>query len=166
MQILRRPAARLFPTLLAAGLAAVILWTGHAAEPAKKPDEVHSPLTPQQAQAAFRVAPGLRIELVAAEPEIESPVAMAFDEDGRLWVVEMRDYPNGPPPGQPPEGRVKVLEDRDGDGRFEHSTVFVDGLLFANGLLPWKGGVVVTAAPHIVYLKHTDGDGKADRREV
>src|SRR5262249_1334122 len=79
---------------------------------------------------------------------------------------EMRDYPNGPPPGQPPEGRVKVLEDRDGDGRFEHSTVFVDGLLFANGLLPWKGGVVVTAAPHIVYLKHTDGDAKADRREV
>jgi putative membrane-bound dehydrogenase-like protein len=166
MQILRRRAARLFSALLVAGLVAVALWRGRAAEPAKKADEVHSPLTPQQVQAAFRVAPGLRVELVAAEPEIESPVAMAFDEDGRLWVVEMRDYPNGPPPGKPPEGRVKVLEDRDGDGRFEHSTVFADGLLFANGLLPWKGGVVVTAAPHIVYLQDTDGDGKADRREV
>src|SRR5574341_190580 len=61
--------------------------------------------------------------LVAAEPQIESPVAMAFDEDGKLWVVEMRDYPNGPAKGQPPEGRIKVLEDRDGDGRYETSRV-------------------------------------------
>jgi putative membrane-bound dehydrogenase-like protein len=78
----------------------------------------------------------------------------------------MRDYPNGPEKGQPPEGRIKVLEDKDGDGRYETSRVFAEGLLFANGLLPWKGGVIVTAAPHIVYLKDTDGDGKADQREV
>lgn len=124
------------------------------------------PLSPAQALQQFRLAPGLRIELVAAEPEIESPVAMAFDEDGKLWVVEMRDYPNGPAPGRPPEGRIRVLEDRDGDGRYEHSHVFADGLLFANGLMPWKGGVVVTAAPHILYLKDTDGDGRADEREI
>ncbi len=125
-----------------------------------------TPLPPDQARAQFRVAPGLRVELVAAEPQVESPVAMAFGEDGRLWVVEMLDYPNGPPQGQPPEGRVKILEDRDGDGRFETATVFADKLLFANGVLPWKGGAVVTAAPHILALRDTDSDGKADARDV
>src|SRR5262249_34891914 len=69
------------------------------AEPPPKPAEISGPLSPREALKAFRVAPGLRVELVAAEPEIESPVAMAFDEDGKLWVVEMRDYPNGPPKG-------------------------------------------------------------------
>jgi putative membrane-bound dehydrogenase-like protein len=142
------------------------LWLMHAAEPAAKPPGRSGPLSPAQALQQFRIAPGLRIELVAAEPEVESPVAMAFDEDGKLWVVEMRDYPNGPAPGRPPEGRIRVLEDRDGDGRYEHSRVFADRLLFANGLLPWKGGVVVTAAPHILYLKDGDGDGQADQREI
>src|SRR5947209_17167558 len=107
-----------------------------------KADGPRSPLTPKQALAEFRLTPGLRIELVACEPQIESPVAMAFDEDGRLWVVEMRDYPNGPPPGQPPQGRIRVLEDKDGDGFFETSTIFADKLLFANGILPWKGGAI------------------------
>lgn len=137
-----------------------------AAEPPKQPAGIHGPLTPQQAQKEFRLAPGLRIELVAAEPVIESPVAMAFDADGRLWIVEMRDYPNGPPKGQPPQGCIKVLEDRDGDGTYEHSTVFADKLLFAQGLLPWRDGVIVTAAPYIIHLRDTDGDGKADKREV
>src|SRR5205823_13900101 len=108
---------------------------------------------------------GLRIELVASEPQIQSPVAMAFDEDGRLWVVEMRDYPNGPRRGQPPEGRIKVLEDRDGDGRYETAHVFADRLLFANGLMPWKGGLIVTAAPAILHLKGMDG-GKVTHRDV
>jgi putative membrane-bound dehydrogenase-like protein len=133
---------------------------------AAEPSERNGPLSPPQAVQQFCLAPGLRIELVAAEPEIESPVAMAFDEDSKLWVVEMRDYPNGPATGRPPEGRIRVLEDRDGDGRYEHSRVFADRLLFANGLMPWKGGVVVTAAPHILYLKDTDGDGQADEREI
>jgi putative membrane-bound dehydrogenase-like protein len=124
------------------------------------------PLPPDKARTAFRVAPGLRVDLVAAEPQIESPVAMAFDEDGRLWVVEMRDYPNGPAKGQPPQGRIRILEDRDGDGFYETSTVFAEGLLFANGILPWKGGALVTAAPYIVHLRDTDGNGKADHRDV
>lgn len=131
-----------------------------------KTETIRSPLSPQEALRHFRLSPGLRLELVASEPQIESPVAMAFDEAGKLWVVEMRDYPNGPKPGEKPQGRIKVLEDRDGDGFYETSSVFADELLFANGLLPWKGGLVVTAAPHILYLKDTDGDGKADRREV
>ena len=151
--------------LLLASLLALPLVHG-LGQPAGKVNGPRSPLTPKQALKEFHITPGLRIELVACEPQIESPVAMTFDEDGRLWVVEMRDYPNGPPKGQSPQGRIRILEDRDGDGFYEHSTVFADKLLFANGLLLWKGGVVVTAAPHIVYLKDTDGDGKADKREV
>ncbi len=156
-----------FALVSTAGLAAVLASVppGSALPPAK-PAEVHSPLTPAEAQKLFHVAPGLRVELVAAEPDIESPVAMAFDEDGKLWVVEMPDYPNGPPPGKPAEGRVCVLEDRDGSGRYRHHTVFADHLLFANGVMPWRGGAVVTAAPNILFLKDTDGDGKADRRDV
>ncbi|MCI0684874.1 MAG: HEAT repeat domain-containing protein [Gemmataceae bacterium] len=124
------------------------------------------PLTPAQAQKLFRLAGDLRIELVASEPQIESPVAMAFAPDGKLWVIEMGDYPNGPAKGEPPAGRIKVLDDKDGDGFFETSRVFADKLLFANGLLHWKDGVIVTAAPSIVHVRDTDGDGKADRQDV
>src|SRR5947208_10192535 len=69
------------------------------------------PLSPQEAQKLFKLDDGLRIELVACEPQIESPVAMAFDPQGRLWVVEMRDYPNGPGKGEKPMGRIRILED-------------------------------------------------------
>ncbi len=124
------------------------------------------PLTPAEAQKLFKLPAGLRIELVAAEPQIESPVAMAFAPDGKLWVVEMRDYPNGPAKGGPPGGRIKILEDKDGDGYYETSHIFADNLLFANGLLHWKDGVIVTAAPHIVHLRDTDGDGKVDKRDI
>jgi putative membrane-bound dehydrogenase-like protein len=115
--------------------------------------EVRGPLSPDEARKAFHIAPGLRVELVASEPDLESPVAMAFDVDGRLWVVEMRDYPNGPTKGQPPEGRLRILEDRDATGRYRHAAFFAEGLLFANGVLPWRGGAIVTCAPHILYLK-------------
>jgi putative membrane-bound dehydrogenase-like protein len=121
---------------------------------------------PAEIAGSLRLDAGLRAELVAAEPQIESPVAMAFDEEGRLWVVEMRDYPHGPPPGQPPESRIKVLDDRDGDGRFETSTVFQEAMSFPNGVLPWRGGAIVTAAPYVQWLKDSDGDGRADQDEV
>ncbi|MEO6811171.1 MAG: PVC-type heme-binding CxxCH protein, partial [Isosphaeraceae bacterium] len=124
-----------------------------------------APLSPEKAQAGFQIDPGLRMELVAAEPDVQSPVEIAFDEQGRLWVVEMPDYPNGPEPGAKPAGRVKILEDRDGDGRYEHVTVFAEGLLFANGILPWKDGALVTAAPEIALLRDTNGDGKSDERD-
>ncbi len=149
----------ILPAIALAGFA--LLSAADGPKPVPK-----SPLTPDAEKATFHLAPGLRIDLVVAEPEVESPVACEFDEAGRLWVVEMLDYPNGPAKGQPGQGRIKVLEDRDGDGRYEHATVFADQLLFANGVLPWDGGAIVTAAPHILYLKDTDGDGKADRREV
>ncbi|MDR3638429.1 MAG: c-type cytochrome [Isosphaeraceae bacterium] len=129
---------------------------------------VHSPLHAEQPptvaeeHAALRLAdPALRIELVASEPAVVSPVAMAWDERGRLFVAEMSDYPVAPT-----GGRIKLLEDRDGDGRFEHATVFAEGLPYPNGVLPWNGGVLVTAAPNLLYLKDQDGDGRADEKRV
>src|SRR5580765_4688198 len=120
------------------------------------------PLTPAQEKASFRFADErLTIELVAAEPDVVSPVAIAFDADGRLYVAEMLDYPNAQT-----SGRIRLLEDREGDGRYEKATVFADKLPFPNGVLPWKAGVLVTAAPDIWYFKDTDGDGQADERRV
>src|SRR4029453_6205749 len=108
-----------------------------------------------------------RMELVAAEPMVQSPVAAAFDADGNLYVAEMRDYPYKPKPGNKPLGTVRLLRDTDDDGRFAQSTVFAGGLLWAGGFAPCTGGVFVTAPPDIWYLKDTDGDFQADvRRKV
>jgi putative membrane-bound dehydrogenase-like protein len=121
--------------------------------------------TPVDALKAFENVDGFRMELVAAEPLVQSPVAAAFDADGNLYVAEMRDYPYKPKPGGKPLGTIRLLRDRDGDGRFEESHIFADGLLWAAGIAPWKNGVFVTAPPDIWYLKDTDFDGKADIRK-
>jgi putative membrane-bound dehydrogenase-like protein len=134
--------------------------------------EVASPLSPADAQKQFVLADAsLRIELAAAEPEVIDPVAIRFDEDGRMWVAEMRDYPLGPPiskenSGGEPLSQIRVLEDRDGDGRFETATTFADKLSFVTGLQPWKGGVFVTLAGRVAYMKDTTGDGRADLDET
>jgi len=121
---------------------------------------------PTDAIKTFKLIDGMKIELVAGEPLVTSPVDMAFDEDGRLWVCEMNDYPFGPAEGNPPQGRVKVLDDDDGDGRMDRATVLVDKLAWPTGLALWDGGCFVCAAPDIFYFKDTDGDGAADVREV
>lgn len=123
-----------------------------------------TPRTPQEIIASFHIDPSLKVELVASEPDVQSPVAMAFDERGRLWVVEMADYPNGPAKGEKPAGRIKILEER--DGFFRTKSVFADGLLFANGIMPWRDGAIVTCAPHVLFLRDIDGDGIADQRDV
>ena len=125
-----------------------------------------SPLSPDEALKAFEVAPGLRVELVAAEPLVASPCAIAFDAKGRLFVAENRGYPIGPKEGEKPAGVIALLEDADKDGRMDKRTVFADGLTFPNGVLPWDGGVVVTCAPDVLFLKDKDGDGVADERRV
>src|SRR5689334_24155991 len=85
-------------------------------------DKRSGPLSPREEQASFRVPKGFRVELVACEPEVVDPVAMAFDEDGRIFVAEMHGY-NGPtPPMKVASGRIRLLEDRDGDGYYEHAT--------------------------------------------
>src|SRR5262245_38861250 len=123
------------------------------------------PKSPAEALKTFETVGGFRMQLVASEPLVHDPVAAAFDEKGRLYVAEMRDYPYLPKPGQKPLGTVRLLEDTDGDGAFDKSTVFADGLLWAAGIAPWKGGVFVAAPPDIWYLKDTNGDGKADVRQ-
>ncbi len=123
------------------------------------------PLEPPAALETFALLEGLEIELVAAEPQVIDPIAIRFDERGRMWVVEMTDYPHGPAEGEAPLSRIRVLEDRDGDGVFETATTFADQLLFPTGLQPWKGGVIVTLAGEVRFLKDTTGDGRADLSE-
>ena len=101
---------------------------------------------------------------MAHEPLVCDPVAAEFDENGQLYVCEMLDYPYRPKPGEKPLGTVRLLRDTNGDGVFDESHVFADGLLWASGVVPWKGGVYVASAPDIWYLKDTDGDFKADVR--
>ncbi len=129
-------------------------------------EKVAGPLEPAETLKHFQLDAGLTIELVASEPAVVDPIALRFDEDGRPWVVEMRDYPHGPKPGEAPSSRICQLIDADGDGRYERSQVFADGLLFPTGLQPWRGGLIVTLAGQVIYLTDTDGDGRADLKEV
>src|SRR6478609_9017732 len=89
-----------------------------------QPADVKSPLSPEESLKHFQLDPLLSIELIAAEPQVVDPVAIRFDEDGRLWVAEMRDYPLGNPNGNEPLSRIRVLEDKDGDGLFETAATF------------------------------------------
>ena len=134
-----------------------------AADPVKTPA---SPVAAQDSLQYLQLAPGLRAELVASEPLVTDPVAVRFDAQGRMWVVEMRDYPHGPGEGEVPQCQLRVLTDEDGDGYFETSRIFADHLLFTTGIQPWKGGVIVTMAGQVAYFKDTTGDGWADLRQT
>ena len=112
--------------------------------------------------AMIRLEPGFRVELVASEPDVQSPVAMDIDEDGRIFVVEMPGYPLD----VSPTGRVKLLEDTDGDGRVDRSTIFADNLRLPSGVMRHKRGILVTSPPDLLYFEDMNGDGKADHREV
>jgi len=120
--------------------------------------------SPNEALKTFETAGGFHMELVACEPIVVDPVAAEFDENGQLYVCEMRDYPYKPKPGEKPLGTIRLLRDKDGDGVFDESHIFADGMLWAGGVAPWKGGVFVAAPPDIWYLKDTDGDFTADVR--
>jgi putative membrane-bound dehydrogenase-like protein len=125
-------------------------------------ERLNPPLPPAEAPRSLHLADkDLVIELVAAEPDVVSPVAVSWDEDGRMFVTEMSDYPVGPP-----AGRIKLLEGFDGSGKVKKATVFADKLPFPTGTLPWKGGVFVTAAPNVWYFKDTRGTGRAGERRV
>ena len=122
-------------------------------------------LSPKDELATFQVAKGFRAELVACEPNVIDPVCINFDEDGRMYVTEMPGYPNdGVATGHITSGRIKLLEDRDGDGFYEHATTFAEGLRLPTCAMPWQGGAIIADAPDIIYLKDTDDDGRANSR--
>ncbi len=128
-------------------------------------EEQHSeeqPLSAVEALNAIRVPPNYHVELVAAEPMVQDPINLAFGFDGKIWIVEMSDYPLGVQGG----GRVKWLRDNDADGKLDEAHVFLDGLSYPTSAMPWKNGVLVIAAPNVIFAEDLDGDGKADRSEV
>jgi putative membrane-bound dehydrogenase-like protein len=130
-----------------------------------QPQRPVGPLSPQAAITSFELEPGLAVQLVAGEPLVASPCAVAWDEHGRMFVAENRGYPLGGPGGKP-VGGVALLEDTDGDGLPDQRSEFATGLSFPSGVLPWRGGVIVADAPDILFLKDADGDGRAEVREV
>lgn len=121
------------------------------------------PLEPSAAARSFQVRAGFRAELVAAEPLVTSPVAVTVDENGGLFVVEMRDYSERRPEQL---GRVRRLTSTAGDGRYDRADVFLGGLPWPTAIACWDGGVFIGATPDIIYAKDTDGDGVADIHEV
>jgi len=126
---------------------------------------LNGPLKPDVALRSFETEPGLSVELAAAEPAISDPVAVCWDERGRMFVAESLGYPTGGPGGSA-VGGIAMLEDKNGDGRYERRTEFATSLTFPNGLMPWRGGLIVTCAPDVFYLKDTNGDGRADVKEI
>jgi putative membrane-bound dehydrogenase-like protein len=122
------------------------------------------PLSPAEAMRKMSIPKGFHVELVASEPDVVNPVAMTFDERGRIWITESLEYPRSDP--GPGRDRIKVLEDTDGDGAADSFTVFADGFNIPSGIAVGHGGVWVANSPDILFLQDRDGDGKADSREV
>lgn len=121
-----------------------------------------SPVEPQDSLALFHVPDGISVDLVAAEPEVTDPVALCFDADHAMYVVEDRGYPVS----TEKLGRVAILRDEDQDGYYEHRVTFADDFDFPNGVMVWRDGILLTCAPNVYYLRDTDGDDVADVREV
>ncbi len=146
-------------------LSVLAFWTGVGQDVQGQPASSPKPAakSPEEEKKTFQLAPGFQIDLVASEPQVVDPVAMAFDTQGRLFVAELRGYPNGGVAGgNTKTGVVKMLEDKDGDGFFETSTIFADNLGFPTSVMPYKGGLLVAVAPDLIYLEDRNGDGKAD----
>jgi mono/diheme cytochrome c family protein/glucose/arabinose dehydrogenase len=139
----------------------LITWKAAAAS-------ISPALSPDEELKFFQLTAGLRIELVACEPMVQDPVAMTFDERGRLWVVEMRGFmPNLDRKGEDQKvGRVSILEDTDGDGRMDKSTVFLDRLVLPRAVAIVRGGALIAEHKPLWFAEDTNGDGKADRKKL
>src|SRR5687768_11421396 len=146
-------------------LLAALPTTAPSTQPVVKPVPM---LTPEEELATFQLPPGFRAQLVAAEPMVEHPVFVTFDPNGRMWVAEMRSYmPDTSGWGEDkPTGRVSVLEDTDGDGRMDKSTVFADGLVLPRAIGLVKDGVLICSPPKLLFCRDVDGDLKSDERRV
>jgi putative heme-binding domain-containing protein len=120
---------------------------------------------PEIERRSFQLADGFEVNLFAADPLLAKPIQMNFDAAGRLWVACSEVYPQIRP-GQTANDKILILEDRDGDGRADKTTVFADGLLIPTGVVPGDGGAYVANSTDLIHLADTDGDGKADRVRV
>jgi len=120
--------------------------------------------TPDASLRSIRVAQGFRVELAASEPLVEDPIAIQWGADGRLWVLEMGDYPLGV--AGRAGGVVRILEDQNGDGRYDKSTTFLDGLAYPSAMMPWRNGALIGCAPDLFFAEDRDGDGRADHVEI
>jgi putative membrane-bound dehydrogenase-like protein len=131
------------------------------------PPRLQEPLSAEASQLLTQIPPGFQLELFAEEPDVINPISMAWDETGRLWVIETVDYPNTV---REEDGlgddRIKILEDTDGDGKADRITVFAENLNIPTSMVFANGGLIVAQAPHFLFLKDTDGDDVADVREV
>ncbi len=147
----------------------VVLGQTQAADSFSGPDfkslvRKAEPLPVGASLKAFDVPDGFEMELVAASPDIGQPMNLAFDERGRLWVSSTLEYPYAVPLGQPGRDTIKILEDTNGDGRYDKLSTFADGLNIPTGVYPYKDGVIAWSIPNIWFLRDTDGDGRADER--
>ncbi len=170
-----RPKARAALAALVSSLALISFAGAAPPEPATEAEafERTTPVEPAEAERTFQTLFGFQMQLLAAEPLVTDPVAIEYDENGLAYVVEMSDYPytdkNADKPftektSDLPIGKVRILEDVDGDGRFDRSTIFAEDLSWPTGIACWKGGVFVAATPDVWYFQDTDGDRKADVR--
>lgn len=123
------------------------------------------PVEKDQALSTMQIHDDLQIELVATEPQVMDPIDIAWGPDGRMWVVEMADYPLGINDDGTPGGRVRVLEDKDQNGSYEHSTLFLENIPFPTSVFPWREGVLITTPPDVLYARDTNNDGRADTQE-
>lgn len=123
------------------------------------------PKAPKEAMATFETLPGFEMQLVAGEPQVHEPIVVSYDENGLMYVAEYLKFPSHHGKSEGPDGCIRLLKDEDGNGHYETSGVFAEGLAWPTGICCWDGGIYVVAAPDLWYLKDTTGDGRADHRE-
>jgi len=134
----------------------------------KRPEPLtfQEPMSVKGSMERTQVPADCELKLFASEPDIAKPIAFAWDDRGRCWVVETRDYPHGVQASGEGQDSVKICEDTDGDGKADKFTVFADKLNLPTGIVFARKGIIVAAPPKFIYLEDTDGDDKADKREV
>lgn len=126
---------------------------------------VQESLTPAQSMSLIQVPVGFELQLFASEPDVVNPIYMNWDERGRLWVIETVDYPNEIKEDDKGDDRIKIIEDTNGDGKADKTTIFAEGLNIPTSFVFSNGGIIVSMAPSFVFLKDTNNDNRADIKQ-